>query len=849
MSTSQYKLVIVESPSKCKKIESYLGKGYKCMATFGHLRTLKYLKDIDIKHNFTPLFRVIPEKKKQISKLKKIIKSQDCIDVILATDDDREGEAIAWHICELFHLPVDYTKRIVFHEITKTALQSAVKTPTRIDMNKVHAQHARQVLDLLVGFKISQQLWKHIHRNKDQGLSAGRCQTPALRIIYDNNETSKAKGDGTAIYKITGEFAVGSTGIASYSSPSLQPLNISCNLNTSFDTEKEVRNFLKKSIKYQHLLTKKSPKTISKAPPKPFTTSRIQQVCSNKINCSPKQTMYACQRLYESGLITYMRTDSTTYSAEFIKNANTFISSTWGEEFIGNEKQSSDMSNKSTNANRKGKSKTTKNTTKKVAAQEAHESIRPTDITLTNIPCNNTSNAKIPAKFKKLSSLEIRIYRIIWENTISSCMSPAIYNSLSYKITAPQYSHYKGTVEEQLFAGWEAVYAGVYNDDGLVEPTCITAAYSILEKMVDSTSVNYTNITGKMSVVDIGTHLTEARLIQELEKRGIGRPSTFSTLVDKIQERKYVKKCDVLGCQIECTHFKLTGDIIGEERRVDTFGAERNKLVLQPVGGIVSEFLHGRFTELFEYDYTKAMEDTLDAISQGTAEWYELCGDCYNMICSLCGDLEKETSKQVFPVDETYTYVIGRYGPVLRYSDLSGNTKIAKIKEDIEVDIGKLKKGEYTANYLLEDGYGVGKSVASKKEQFIGVHENKDIVLKNGRYGWYITWNNITVSIPTGHLWSGDKDEDYKYAVHLINGKLSGGGYGNNAISCKGNILRCLHKEVSIRRGKWGAYVYYKTNLMTKPRFIACKKLKWETMTDEEILEWLKTAHDIQPSR
>ena len=306
-------LVIVESPAKCKKIEQYLGPGYKCLASFGHLRELPSLKNIDIENNFNPTYTVIDNtlKKKQIELLRKEIKSAG--EVLLATDDDREGEAIAWHLCQLYKLDVNKTKRIIFHEITESALQSAVQHPKTINMDIVHAQQARQILDILVGFKVSPMLWKFITKpkGKEHSLSAGRCQTPALRLIYDNDNDIKCSEE-RKVYNTTGYFT--NSNIAFDLSP-----------QGKHESEDEITDFLDGCADFSHIYNCTQPVKVYKKPPEPFTTSRIQQVASNELHYAPKETMRICQILYEGGFITYMRTDSKTYSAEFLDIVKQYI--------------------------------------------------------------------------------------------------------------------------------------------------------------------------------------------------------------------------------------------------------------------------------------------------------------------------------------------------------------------------------------------------------------------------------------------------------------------------------------------------------------------------------------------
>jgi len=422
-------LLIVESPAKCKKIEEFLGPGYKCLASFGHLRELSSLNNINIGDNFKPTFQVIDNslKKKQIDLLRKAINSAD--DVILATDDDREGEGISFHIMELFKLP-ENTKRIVFNEITETALKNALQNPRKIDMNIVHAQQTRQILDLLVGFKITPMLWKFISQNSENSLSAGRCQTPALRLIYDN-QTEIDTSDNKKVYNTIGFFT---------------NMNLPFELNKQFENEEETLDFLEGSANFSHLYTCSQPTKVTKNQPEPFTTSRLQQTASNELHFSPKETMKLCQTLYEAGYITYMRTDSKKYSADFIDTAKDYIVRNYEPKYVNENIEQLICSNKCNNQikNEKSVKKSDKNKVINNLAQEAHEAIRPTKISLKELP-------------EKINSREKRMYKLIWENTLESCMSPAIYYSIKAQIQTYNSLVFNYTSELINFPGWKIV--------------------------------------------------------------------------------------------------------------------------------------------------------------------------------------------------------------------------------------------------------------------------------------------------------------------------------------------------------------------------------------------------------
>jgi DNA topoisomerase-1 len=631
------KLVIVESPAKCKKIESYLGSGYKCIASFGHIRQIANgLKSIDTKNNYEVVFKTIVSKGKYIKSLREWIKKSK--EVILATDDDREGEAIAWHICKTFNLSVLSTKRIIFHEITKPAIKTAINNPTVINMNTVNAQLARQVLDLLVGYTISPILWKHISRNTKGSLSAGRCQTPALRLVYEQQKLINSS-PGKKVYETTGLFT---------------NKNLSFVLNYNYNSENEMEKFLEESVNFEHKYSVTNPKVVKKNPPIPFTTSTLQQKASNEYNFSPKQTMRLAQTLYENGLITYMRTDSMKYSKEFVKTAKKYIKSQYGNGYV--TKNLEKLINNGENKKKKENN-----------AQEAHEAIRPTKIDVNSI----TVAGKITAR-------EVKLYNLIWKNTVESCMTAATYNSITAKITSPEKHSYKYSSEEVIFPGWKIV-AGYEKEN---------KEYKYLLSLKEAKILEYKEIYSKVTLKDLKKNYTEARLVQMLEKKGIGRPSTFSSLISKIQERGYVNKENVEGKKIKCTDFKLVEADLEEIETERVFGNEKNKLVIKPIGIIVYEFLEKHFDDLFNYDYTKHMEDELDKISNGNKIWHTLCNDCHKQINKSSKNI-KDSHRETYRIDENHIYMIGKYGPVIKYEN-GDETSFKSVKKNIDME--KIKK-------------------------------------------------------------------------------------------------------------------------------------------------------------
>jgi DNA topoisomerase-1 len=788
-------LVIVESPAKCKKIEEYLGPGYKCVASFGHLRELSSLKNVDIQNNFEPTYTIIDNaiKKKQIENIRKEIKNAD--EVILATDADFEGEKISFCLAQIFSLNIEKTKRITFNEITETALQKAIKNPSRINMNIVYAQQARQILDLLIGFQVSPMLWKYISKNSENSLSAGRCQTPALRIIYDNQkEINEAKEKEK--YNTIGFFT---------------NKNIPFELTPQgkFETKDDVIEFLDGSAEFDHIYTCSKPEIKIKKCPEPFTTSRLQQTASNELHFSPKETMKVCQSLYEGGYITYMRTDSKKYSKEFIDSTEDYIIRTYEEKYI-NENINSLINNGEKNEEENIKTKDKKNETNNLV-QEAHEAIRPTSISLKDLPDN-------------LDSKEKRMYKLIWENTLESCMSSASFYSITANILALNNLKFVCTSELINFPGWKIVskkYSNEINPDN--------KEYQYLQSIKQNQIIHYKKITSKVTLTNIKSHYTEARLIQLLEEKGIGRPSTFAMLIDKIQERGYVKKEDIKGKEISCADFELENGEIFEIESKREFGNEKNKLVLQPLGLIVMEFLENNFNNLFDYNYTKQMEDDLDKISQGNKIWYELCKDCNDQISILINNLKDESkTKLEIKIDENNSYVIGKYGPVIKTiesKDKNGKDVIIFNKVIKDIDIHKLENGEYKLEDVLDKNH-------IRSEYNLGKYQGHDVILKKGKFGLYISW-----------------DKNSKTLKELGNQPIESITFKDikKYLDEGSNIIREISDNITIRKSTKGEYIFYKTIKMKKPAFYNFKGFEEDYKScDINILKnWLKETHKI----
>ena len=785
-------LVIVESPAKCKKIEGYLGPGYKCLASYGHLQELSSLKNIDIENNFKPTYTVIDNtiKKKQIELLRKEIKNAK--EVILASDGDREGEKIGYSIIELFKLPLT-TKRITFNEITESAIQYAVQHPKTINMDIVHAQQARQILAILVGFKVSPMLWKFITKpkGKEHSLSAGRCQTPALRLIYDNDNDIN-KSEERKVYNTTGYFT--NSNIAFDLSP-----------QGKHESEDEITDFLDGCADFSHIYNCTQPVKVYKKPPEPFTTSRIQQVASNELHYAPKETMRICQLLYEGGFITYMRTDSKTYSAEFLVAVKEYIVRTFaqGEKYV-----SENIDSMATGTLKEPEKKKNSKKADKPPPQEAHEAIRPTNISLSELPEN-------------MDSKERRMYKLIWENTLESCMTSASFHSVTANISSFQDMKFIYTSELIDFPGWKIV-AKKYSTEN--------KEYQYLQQIKQNSIIPYKKICARVSIKGSKPHYTEARLVQLLEEKGIGRPSTFSSLVDKIQERGYVKKEDIKGKELLCKDYELENDEICEIETKREFGNEKGKLVLQPLGRVVMEFLEKHFDDLFNYNYTILMEDALDKISKGEHIWHELCNKCNKEIDTLVDGLKDETKIEI-KIDENNTYMIGKYGPVIKcVEEVDGKEEITfkPIKKDVDTKL--LEKG----NIVVEDIIDTNKT--AKSQYILGQHNGKDVILKKGKFGLYISWGENSKNLkelgnrPIENI---TFDEVRKY--------LDEGS----------NMIREISSSLSIRKGPKGDYIFYKTSKMKKPEFKDVKAFVSETKEDYKICDitilksWLSDKYGI----
>jgi DNA topoisomerase-1 len=793
---SGQKLLIVESSSKCSIIEKYLGDGYKCISCNGHLRMIDGLKNIDVKNDFKVEYTVDPDKKAHLSKMKEVISTFSPSNIILATDHDREGEAIAWHLCDIFGLSVETTPRILFHEITRPALQAAVANPGFIDMNMVRAQQARQILDVLVGFKISPLLWRRV---SDNSLSAGRCQTPALRLVYENEMEAKAK-TAAAKHRVSAQFF---------------PQNLKFDLNTEFDDEAGVLAFLKASPTHVHELTVGAQKVSTRSPSKPFNTSALLQAVSNSLHLGAKETMACAQILYQLGHITYMRTENRRYSPVFTEVAAKYIGDKWSSAHV-NPRLGEDITNNDTN--------------------NPHEAIRVTNIQMHDLVLISDTNPHIE-----------KVYRIIWFNTVQSCMAEATFNTLPLEVSAPQGAKYKHTIEIPKFAGFLVLdKKQIATADPGIMSGLVLRFQMLKDKVVHYNKVETTvGFTGKHS------RYTEASLIDHLEEKGIGRPSTFSMLTDVIQTRGYVKRTNIEGKEVECREYVLqTHDILATgEKEMDlgdgvkvienvvkrVQGAEQRKLVIDPVGVIVIEFLIEAFPELFSYDYTKTMELRLDAVAAGKEEWTNICRDCYAEIKRLTKALDK-IEKTSYNVDENYVVVFQKTGAVLKHKTQTteeGKPAFKSIKKTMKLDLEVLAAGGYTYADLVELDNNV-----------LGEWNGAHVLVKTGKYGVFMEYMDGDGNTQNKSLKAIEKPVD-KITFQDVLPILSGDEIKDTSNKL---VLRVFTPSLSVRKGKFGPYLYYKSKTMDKPSFFNLRNFDqgFGVCTVKDMVEWVERTYKVK---
>ncbi len=676
-------LVIVESPAKAKTIEKFLGADYKVMSSYGHIRDLRK-KDfsIDSSGDFTPVYEIPEDKKELVNELKKAASQADM--VWLASDEDREGEAIAWHLYEVLELKPETTRRIVFHEITKDAILNAIKNPRGIDLNLVDAQQARRVLDRIVGFELSPVLWKKIK----PALSAGRVQSVAVRLIVEReNEIKNFQSE--PYFRVTGRFSTPEKRL------------VKAELQHRLPDLESARSFMTDCSSAIFKVGDISVKPLKKSPAPPFTTSTLQQEASRKLGFTVSQTMMVAQRLYEAGHITYMRTDSLNLSSLAINAISNEIKSSLGEKYL----------------------KVRKYHTSSKGAQEAHEAIRPTYVGKTTI--DGTVQEK-------------RLYSLIWKRTVASQMADAEIEKTTVSIYADNSSEvFLATGEVIQFDGFLKVYIEGRDDEAGSE------AADMLPAMSRGEVLEMKDVTATERYTQHPPRYTEASLVKKMEELGIGRPSTYAPTISTIQQREYVTKGDRAGVERSFVTITLHDGKISELTKTETAGADKGKLIPTDTGTVVNDFLTEYFPNVLDYNFTASVEQRFDEIADGHTSWHKEIGDFYDVFhpeVTKANDmrLEHKVGERTLGTDPAtgrrVSVKIGRFGPVVQIGDSSDADK---------PQFAALAKGQSVFDITLEEALKL-----FELPRVLGKFEDKDVTVAVGRFGPYVRHDGKFVSIP-----------------------------------------------------------------------------------------------------
>lgn len=758
-------LVIVESPAKAKTIEKFLGKDYIVKSSFGHIRDLEK-KDlgIDIKNNFKPTYKVSSDKKNIVKELKDLAKEAKI--VWLASDEDREGEAIAWHLYEELKLKKENTRRIVFHEITKEAITNAIETPRDIDLNLVDAQQARRILDRLVGFELSPVLWRKIKPS----LSAGRVQSVAVRLIAEREREINAF-TAEEYYRVIANFVIKDGNKESI---------LKAELPSRFKTEEETLAFLEQCKGSQYSVADIIKKPLIRKPAAPFTTSTLQQEAGRKLGFSVSQTMTVAQKLYEAGMITYMRTDSVNLSNLAITTAKAAIIAELGEEY----------------------SHTRKFNTKSKGAQEAHEAIRPT---------------YMDSKTIAGTDQERKLYELIWKRTLASQMSDAQLEKTTITIAIEGLDKkFQASGEVVIFDGFLRVYAESNDDEtengdsGLLPP--INVNEILVAKEIVATQ-QYTNNPPRYS---------EASLVKKMEELGIGRPSTYAPTITTIQNRGYVEKESREGKKRKYQVYILAKENIEKEIKTQITGAEKKKLFPTDIGLVVTDFLKEYFENIMDYNFTAQAEEMFDTIASGESVWQECISSFYvpfhKSVEDTIENSERQSGEREIGIDpktgKKIIVRIGRFGPIAQIGT----------QEDEEAPaFAGLKKDQSIETITLEEVLEL-----FKFPRQIGEYEEKTVTIGIGRFGPYVRHNSVFVSLKK------DVDDpstiNLERAIELIEEKRE---------ADRNKIIKTFENDetVQILNGRWGPYIGYNKQNIKIPKETNAAELSYE-----ECLELIKKA-------
>lgn len=777
-------LVIVESPAKAKTIEKFLGSDYKVMSSYGHIADLPDKElGVDVAHGFKPQYLVAADKKNLVKALKEEVKKADT--VWLASDEDREGEAIAWHLSEELKLSQEKTKRIVFNSITKSAIEHAIKNPRGIDYNLVNAQQARRVLDRLVGYELSPVLWKKIRK----GLSAGRVQSVSVRLIVER-EREIQDFQSEVSYKITAEFLTKEGKL------------IKTYTHKSFPTQEAAKAFLEKNIGATFSVGSLETKPAKKSPAPPFTTSTLQQEAARKLHFSVSKTMQLAQRLYESGLITYMRTDSVNLSSEALSAAKQEIVKSYGEAY----------------------SKTRQYTSHSKGAQEAHEAIRPTDMAAHTV---------------RAEADQVRLYELIWKRTIASQMSDASLERTQVKVNASTHTEpFIGSGEVIVFDGFLKVYLEGKDDEEEEDE-------GMLPAMKVGESLTSKHITATQRFTRPPFRYTEASLVKKLEELGIGRPSTYAATISTIQNRGYVERSSLEGESRPYLQLSLIKNEIKEKKLIENVGADKGKLIPTDIGMIVNDFLITHFATIVDYNFTAKVEEEFDDIASGKEDWAKMVGRFYDTFHPTVAHVEqnavRETGERILGTDpatgKPVSVRLGRYGAMVqigtvedeekpRFASLLPHQTIDSITfeeamklfelprklgvyqgKEVESNIGRfgpyIRFGDTFISLdksldVFSITFDEAKEVIDQKQKAdapISVYDGKEVTKGTGRFGPFIKWNNMFISVSKKYDFEHLSQSDI---IFLIEEKLKK--------ESEKVVKEWPEEGIHIEKARWGRY-------------------------------------------
>ena len=765
-------LVIVESPAKCSKIQSFLGADYHVIASMGHIRALKEdLDAVGIERDFEPAYEFIKEKAKAIGQIKEAAKGRE---IILAADDDREGEFIAYSIAVLLKLDLKTTRRAVFHEITKTAVTTAIQNPRILDMSRVYAQQSRAILDMLIGFTISPLLWKYVG---GQGLSAGRCQTPALRIVVER-EKEIQNFKSALTWKVHGQWHYNNK-------------EFSGDCVDDLDDEESARNFLENHVEETKAQVKKATtKPTTENPPLPLITSSLQQQASTFFRSNPKKTMQIAQRLYEAGHITYMRTDKATLSEECQKEARTYVEKKYGSQYVSNVSKKVEK--------------------KEVQTQDAHEAIRPTHLDLVELP-----------QTEDWSIVDRKIYHLVWLRTIQSVMAQQKGERKTLEFSsdgAGEDFMWRSTWKRTLFQGWR-IAALKEDKEGEEEDS---KDWALAESLEEGTSIHWKQLEARPHTTQAQQRFGEASLIRELEKRGIGRPSTFAALISTIIDKKYVEIKNTEAVEQDIQHIKLLAPHMWpptEEIKKQKMGGEKDRLVPTALGTTALTFLLQQFDDLFLYSFTAQMESRLDLIAEGKEDSKQILRDIWATYKKRYHDLKAGTANPIDTVGVTrrrelgngLVAIISKKGPLL-------------LRESEDKDKEKTVFYGWPAPTITMDSITEQQAAdfckleeQKKKGESIGTYDGQPILKRSGPYGDYVESKGLRVPFLT--------DDTLEKIQERLKAK-------DDAASSSKKI-----GMFEIRKGPYGYYMFKHEFTGPKRKFVTFPEgLNLETITEAELI-------------